>query len=244
MGSGAPGAGGAGGPVVADGPTRLGSGGASGPVAADGPSRLGSGGTGRVRWLLCDYGQVLCRAPSPAERDRLAGLAGRDGPSFWRDYWEHRPAYDRADLTAAAYWAEVLGAAPSPSLLADLVAADTASWLHPDGAALAAAARVAAAGVRLAILSNAPREVGSAIDAQPWLGAFSPRLFSYQLGAVKPEPEIYEAAVRALGADPSEIAFLDDRPANVEGARSAGLHAEVYRGPAQFDALAGDDPRA
>lgn len=213
--------------------------GSAGPGAAGRPE----GATGPLRWLLCDYGQVLCHPPSPGERAELAGLAGREDPSFWDDYWSHRPEYDRGALTAAAYWARVLGSPPSSDHLAELVALDTASWLHPDTDALAAAARVAERGVRLAILSNAPLEVGSAIDAQPWLASFSPRLFSFRLGAVKPDPAAYEAAIDALASVAGAIAFVDDRVANVEAARRVGLRAEVYRGPEQLERLAGiDDP--
>ena len=46
---------------------------------------------------------------------------------------------------------------------------------------------------------------------------------------------IYLATLEALHADPSDIVFLDDRPANVEAARKIGMHAEVFTDPAQID---------
>ena len=39
---------------------------------------------------------------------------------------------------------------------------------------------------------------------------------------------IYENAIRGLGVASEEALFLDDRQENVEGARAAGLHAELY----------------
>lgn len=43
----------------------------------------------------------------------------------------------------------------------------------------------------------------------------------------KPEPEIYRLALAQLGWNASETLFVDDVFANVQGARSVGLHAET-----------------
>lgn len=43
----------------------------------------------------------------------------------------------------------------------------------------------------------------------------------------KPEPEIYRLALAQLGWDAAETLFVDDVFANVQGARSVGLHAET-----------------
>ncbi|MEM7323516.1 MAG: HAD family phosphatase [Actinomycetota bacterium] len=54
---------------------------------------------------------------------------------------------------------------------------------------------------------------------------------SYELGMTKPERGIFDHAAADLGVSPDRILFLDDSPANVDGARAAGLQAEVARGP-------------
>jgi putative hydrolase of the HAD superfamily len=188
-----------------------------------------------VTWLLCDYGEVLCLAPPAADRAALEAAAGRDGPGFWADYWAHRAPYDRADLTVAEYWSIVLGTPPGAASLKKLIDADVAGWLHPNTAALAATARAAARGLRLALFSNAPVEVAAGIDAQRWLRSFEPRIFSCRLGAVKPEPAAFTAALAVLGCRPEEVVFFDDRPPNVAAARELGLRATLFTDPAQFD---------
>ena len=190
-----------------------------------------------MTWLLCDYGEVLSLAQPDDDRARVEAAAGRGGAPFWADYWAHRPDYDRGDLSVGDYWARVAGRVPDTDGLGRLVVADVASWLHPDERALAGAARAARRGLRLAILSNAPVEVASAIDRSPWLSPFAPRLFSCHLHAVKPEPDAYHATLAALGAPPEDVIFLDDRPANVAAARQVGMRAELYRTPEQFDAV-------
>lgn len=58
------------------------------------------------------------------------------------------------------------------------------------------------------------------------LGHFRHCYVSHELGARKPDREAFDAVVRAIGIPASSILFLDDLPANVDGARNAGLRAE------------------
>jgi putative hydrolase of the HAD superfamily len=189
-----------------------------------------------MSWLLCDYGEVLS-LPQPAEVvEALAAMCEMELAAFDEAYWVHRPAYDRADLDAHGYWTATLGRDPGRRL-AHLVETDVAGWLHPNRPSLAGVERAAARGWRPAILSNAPRDVARAIDAEPWLAPFSPRIFSCDLRAVKPEIAAYRATLDRLGAAPDEVVFFDDRPANVAAARGLGIRAEVFTDPAQLDGL-------
>jgi glucose-1-phosphatase len=52
------------------------------------------------------------------------------------------------------------------------------------------------------------------------------RFLSFELGAVKPDPEIYALVIELLPVPPARVLFLDDNPLNVEAAHAAGLHAE------------------
>jgi putative hydrolase of the HAD superfamily len=198
------------------------------------------GSVAGMTWLLCDYGEVLCLAPTAGDRARLAEAAGwdLDRGDFWDAYWVDRRAYDRADLSVEEYWSRMLGYPPAPAHLQRLMAADAASWVHPNPASLAAAQRAAGRGLQLAILSNAPVEVARAIDAAPWLASFSRRFFSCRLRAVKPEPAAYHAVLTALGAQAADVVFFDDKPANVAGAIALGIDARLFEDPAQLDELA------
>jgi len=62
---------------------------------------------------------------------------------------------------------------------------------------------------------------------------FDTKALSYQLGAVKPERAIFEAAARLAGCTPQEIFFVDDIAGHVEGARAAGFDAIVYQSAPQ-----------
>jgi putative hydrolase of the HAD superfamily len=42
-------------------------------------------------------------------------------------------------------------------------------------------------------------------------------------GHLKPDPRAYAEAIKAMQADPGDIVFLDDQPANIAGAIKAGI---------------------
>ncbi len=54
-------------------------------------------------------------------------------------------------------------------------------------------------------------------------------VFSCDIHLAKPDPEIYRFFCQKYALDPSECLFFDDRPENVEGAKSVGMNAIVFR---------------
>lgn len=65
--------------------------------------------------------------------------------------------------------------------------------------------------------------------AEP-LRYFDDLVLSYRIGARKPKAAFFEHCVRLAGYAPDECVFIDDIPANAEGARACGLHGIVYAG--------------
>jgi putative hydrolase of the HAD superfamily len=61
------------------------------------------------------------------------------------------------------------------------------------------------------------------------LAPFARCFMSYEIGARKPEARAFAAVARSIGVPPSRILFFDDTEVNVEGARDAGLRAELVR---------------
>ena len=57
---------------------------------------------------------------------------------------------------------------------------------------------------------------------------FSDRILSYEEKSMKPDADIYKAAIELAGVQPEEIFFTDDLEANVEGAKSVGIDAVQY----------------
>jgi putative hydrolase of the HAD superfamily len=102
------------------------------------------------------------------------------------------------------------------------------SWVRLNERMVAWLRALVAAGIPTAILSNMARDtwelVGSRFDGVASL------TLSFEVGAVKPEPEIYLRCLEALGIEPAEAFFVDDRRENVDAARELGMEAVVFEG--------------
>ncbi|MFM9877931.1 MAG: HAD-IA family hydrolase [Rhodoglobus sp.] len=57
---------------------------------------------------------------------------------------------------------------------------------------------------------------------------FDLMVYSHEVGIAKPDAAIYLHTQKALGVDPHEIVFVDDRETAVEGARAVGWHAVLH----------------
>ncbi len=68
------------------------------------------------------------------------------------------------------------------------------------------------------------------MENYPILQHFDDYVLSYKVGAMKPEPLIYQTAVEKAGCAPGEIFFTDDIPAYVEGAKDHGIDAVQFTG--------------
>lgn len=66
------------------------------------------------------------------------------------------------------------------------------------------------------------------------LTLFDDLIVSYQVEAMKPDPRMYQEALRRSGLPARACLFVDDRPANVEGAARLGMHAVLFESPAQL----------
>jgi putative hydrolase of the HAD superfamily len=189
-----------------------------------------------MTWVLFDYGGVLSTPQPDAEVALLASVAGAPVPDFRDAYWAHRFSYDRADTDGPAYWQKVaagLGRSFSAAQVAELTRLDIASWQHLRDDSVALVADLAAAGHRLALLSNAPVEVAVGVAGMPVAALFEHCAFSCFLRSAKPEPECYRAVLALLGTGPAEVIFVDDRPENIAAAAALGIRGVHFTGAGQ-----------
>lgn len=70
----------------------------------------------------------------------------------------------------------------------------------------------------------------------PLVRHFDQHILSYEVGALKPSPLIYEAALAHAGCRPDECFFTDDILPYVEGARRHGIDAVQFQSFGQLQA--------
>jgi putative hydrolase of the HAD superfamily len=71
------------------------------------------------------------------------------------------------------------------------------------------------------------------IEEFPQVADLDGQVLSYEIGVMKPDRRIYEAAVAKFNLDPATTVFIDDLPANIEGARAAGWQGIIHRSARQ-----------
>ncbi|MEU6645932.1 HAD family phosphatase [Saccharomonospora sp. NPDC046836] len=183
-------------------------------------------------WVVFDYGEVISTRTTALPR--LADVLGVPLADFEPAYWTHRDAYDRGsgDLP---YWrvvGDAVGVTVDEAVSAELTRLDIAGWAEVDPAMPELLAALAEAGTALALLSNAPASFARFAELQPWTRHFRELLFSGDVGLAKPDAAIFELLVSRLGAEPPDCLFFDDRQVNIDGARAAGLRAQLWQGTA------------
>lgn len=57
---------------------------------------------------------------------------------------------------------------------------------------------------------------------------FDDYVLSYEVGAIKPEPDMFRAALRTIRCAPQECFYTDDIPKYVESGRKYGFDADVF----------------
>jgi putative hydrolase of the HAD superfamily len=84
-------------------------------------------------------------------------------------------------------------------------------------------------GVRVGVLSNTiwPRDYHRGVfERDGVLDLIDADIYSSELAWTKPHPEAFRAAAAALGVEPSEAAYVGDRPfEDIHGSRLAGMRA-------------------
>ena len=65
----------------------------------------------------------------------------------------------------------------------------------------------------------------------PFFAGFDGYIFSYEVGALKPQPEIYAAMEKLTGRRGGDLVYLDDRVENIAAGAARGWRAILHESP-------------
>jgi putative hydrolase of the HAD superfamily len=135
------------------------------------------------------------------------------------------------DDTAAILIA--LGEHPEPGLVAEVAHLTktftlTRVKLYPD--CLPAIRALREGGTRVALVSNCSFDTPPLIEQLKLAQEFDAIILSFEVGILKPDPGIYEAALSSLGGiSPEKALFVDDQPVFCDAATALGLDTRLMR---------------
>ena len=192
-----------------------------------------------VRGVLFDFGNTLFSHPSLAETiSAVCVRVGQPQSSEWAAglaaqveaaaHTAEELLHPR-DLDPEVWWSRwhvlyALADDEIPGLGAAIYDAmhDPLQW-RPYTAARSTLARIHAAGVPIAIVSNTGWDVRAAFVAHDLDQFVDTFVLSYEVGAVKPDARVFLAACDALGVGADMCLMVGDDPRADSGAVAAGL---------------------
>jgi putative hydrolase of the HAD superfamily len=192
----------------------------------------GPDGSSQIEFVLFDLGGVLVDPGGVGPLRALSGI--RSDEELWTRWlgcpWVRRFEAGRcsAEEFAAGFvddWG--LGLTPASFL------ADFSRWPGVEYAGASELVARVRASRPIGFLSNANAFQWRARFGQLELtSAFDDfRFLSFELGMVKPDPEIFETVAARLPVEAEQVLFLDDNAVNVEAAAVTGFAARRVQGP-------------
>lgn len=188
-----------------------------------------SGPGPKAQACLVDVYETLFRYDFAAHGDRLATLAGAEVAVWARAQIAMARDYDLGRLTPRAAMLRILddcGIAPEKDLVAELVAADEEFFavdggLYDDAIPFLRAVRDL--GVKVVLVSNCGADTRPMLTRLDVLPLADEAILSCEIGHAKPDREIYERALGAVGVSAEDAVFVDDQPSYCEGALAVGI---------------------
>jgi putative hydrolase of the HAD superfamily len=190
-----------------------------------------------IRFFYFDMGNVLLSFSHQRAAEQMAAVAGISAERAWEIVfdagleWE----YERGAINCGQFHHLFCSEAGCWAECGELDLAGSAIF-EPLPRIVPILAALRRSGHRLGVLSNtSPSHWRYVTGRFPFLyDLFDVHVLSYEIGAMKPETAVYEAAEEIAGVEPDAIFFTDDRAENVAAAAGRGWQAELFISPLQL----------
>jgi glucose-1-phosphatase len=190
------------------------------------------------QFIYFDMGNVLLHFSHERMAEQMARVAGIEPALAWRILFEDglEWAYERGELTREQFYGRFCELTQSRPDMEQLDAAGNEIF-ELNAPIIGPVGRLAGAGYRLGVCSNTTPSHWTYCTGRfrALTAAFSVHALSYQLRAMKPDPQFYAAAAKLAGVPSNRILFTDDRADNVAAATAAGWDAVLYESVSELN---------
>ena len=139
--------------------------------------------------------------------------------------------YERGSITTQTLYSDLLELGGKLISFTNFTYA-LSNIFQPNLPVIALLEKMKARGVKLFLLSNTcDAHFNFAQKHFTFLQLFDGFILSYEVGARKPEKEIYQKALEIGNCSHKECFYIDDVPAFVQAARSLNIDSEIYSKP-------------
>jgi putative hydrolase of the HAD superfamily len=184
-----------------------------------------------VRGVLVDLYDTLAWTEWPRLRELLSERTGLAPRTLMNAFGRTRPRRAigefgsvEGDLRAVL---EAAGAEVTDELVNDLARLEREELeggIHLWDDALPTIGELRDRGLRVAVVSNCDHSTRPIVDRIGLTAAVDAVILSFEVGAAKPDPRIYLAALEALGGvEPGDAVFVDDQARYCDAAAALGM---------------------
>ncbi len=178
--------------------------------------------------FLYDIGRVLLDFHFEPSLARLLSPSTGDVDERLSRLLERKDEFEAGAIHVDHYtsWAlEVLGSEVTPGEFHD-------AWQQiftPNEPMWVTVRKLAADGHRLILFSNTNAiHCPWMFDQFPEFSLFNGAVLSFEVGSIKPHPEIYQYAIDSHALVPSEVLYIDDLPDNIAAGKRFGFRCFQY----------------
>ena len=185
-----------------------------------------------IRTVLFDLGNVLVNFSHDQMCDQIGNVCDRPGDDVREFLFDGdlQGQFERGEISQDEFHEKFTNWANRPIDADELFEAASDIFVSNDGIDRILA-EIKAQGIRLVLLSNTSvAHFEFVMQRFDVLQEFDDYVVSYRVGALKPDPAIFEAALAAIECEAGESFYTDDIEENIEAGRGHGLQAEVFRG--------------
>lgn len=188
-----------------------------------------------ARAVVFDLGKVLVDFDYGIAGRRIAARGGTD-PEAVRSFIDHSPVlfrFETGRITRQEFFEEVRGATGFAGTIEEFSAyfSDIFTPIEP---MVQFHEQLRRAGIPTYVFSNTNElAIGHIRRSFPFFSGFDGYILSYEHGAMKPDPALYDVVEARTGCLGSELFYIDDRPENVATGRERGWRAVVHVDPGE-----------
>ena len=177
-----------------------------------------------IKVVFFDLGGVIVRTEFQSPRQQLAERLGMEYDDLDRIVFDSESGRLAAlgQVTADQHWISILSRLKRPDSELSAIRQEFFAGDIVDRT-LVEYIRSLRGKYKTGLISNAWSDLRDFIVREKFDDVFDKMIISSEVGAMKPEPKIFQIALEQFGVKPKEAIFVDDFSINIEGCEKVGM---------------------
>jgi glucose-1-phosphatase len=183
-----------------------------------------------IKAVFFDLGGVIVRTEFQTPRQQLADRLGMDYEDLSKIVFDSDSGLKASlgEIAADEHWDSVVQRLKRPASELSLIREEFFAGDIVDRT-LVEYIRSLRGKYKTGLISNAWSDLRDFVVREKFEDAFDKMIISAEVGAVKPEPKIFQIALEHFGVKPKEAVFVDDFYINIEGCEKVGIKGIHFR---------------